>query len=91
MRKRSTCLRPKTSKKGFDRDQFLLVQWDGQSRLGGRTLQVDYRSTVFKRQNQILLPSEALLTAERAVLGSYSIDQVKVNAVVESDLLVVPE
>lgn len=75
----------------FDREKFLLVQWGGKSQVGGKTLRVDYRSSAFKRQDNILLPSKVLLTAERAVLGSYSIDQVEVDAAIDPDLWKVPE
>jgi hypothetical protein len=75
----------------FDREKFLLVQWGGKSRFGGKSLPIDYRSTRFKRQGQILLPTKVLLTAEGTVLGTYEIDQVEVNAALAPGIFAVPE
>lgn len=75
----------------FDQKKFLLVQWGGKSHLGGKNLPVDYRSTRFKRQGQILLPAKVLLTAEGTVLGTYEVEQVEVNAAVAPDFFAIPE
>lgn len=74
----------------FDQKKFLLVQWGGQSTLGGRPILVDYRSRAFKRFGGVLLPSKIALVADQAVLGSYQLDAVEWDAAIDRKRFAVP-